>query len=363
MKIVQLIYSLSSGGAERFVVSLANQLANDGHEVVLCMLLDDRIEKYTFNKHFLSSGVKFVSLRFSEGFSLTKVIKVERFIKSEAPDIVHCHLNVIPYIFRLAFFKKGSIRFIHTIHNIAEKASGIKLQKYINRFFYKSNLIIPVAISDKCKESFMKFNSFSSIDVVENGCIPIVPSTSFDTIKCEIDEMKNNPETKVFIHVARCHPQKNQKMLIEAFNVLSKRKVDFILIIIGAGFDSDDGIKLKQKACSEIYFLGEKQNVGDYLLCSNAFCLSSIYEGMPISLLEAMSCGVVPICTSVGGIPDAIEDGRTGYLSENLSLDAYIDAILKYLKKPINKDNIINVFNKRYSIKECAKKYLEVYCK
>lgn len=362
MKIVQLIYSLSSGGAERFVVSLANQLIDSGHEVILCMLLDDEVEKYVFNKKYLSSSVKFVSLKFSGGFSLRKMLKVEKFIKKEAPDVVHCHLNVIPYIFRLAL-KEKSIKFIHTIHNIAEKASGIKLQKYINRIFYKKGLIIPVAISQKCKESFLKYNALNDVYLVDNGCIPTSPSVLFNAVKEEVKKMKQNNETKVFIHVARCHLQKNQKLLIGTFNELSRRGLNIILIVIGAGFDSDEGKKLKECACKNIYFLGEKQNVNDYLLCSDAFCLSSIYEGLPISLLEAMSCGLVPICTPVGGIPDVIEDGKSGYLSKDMSLEAYINAVIRYLDSPIEKKNIIDVFNAKYSIKECTKKYLQIYVK
>ena len=54
MKIIQIIYSLSSGGAEKFVVDLSNQLAKMGHDVTLCMLRDDKIDTLTFNKQFLS---------------------------------------------------------------------------------------------------------------------------------------------------------------------------------------------------------------------------------------------------------------------------------------------------------------------
>ena len=81
MKIIQLIYSLCSGGAERFVVSLSNQLTEMGHDVTVCMLLSDQNDSYVFNRQFLDSRVKFHSMGYLPGFSLKKVIDVEKYIE------------------------------------------------------------------------------------------------------------------------------------------------------------------------------------------------------------------------------------------------------------------------------------------
>ena len=78
MKIIQLIYSLCSGGAERFVVSLSNQLAEMGHDVTVCMLLSSGNEKYMFNRQFMRPEVHFHSMDFEPGFSLRKVRALEQ---------------------------------------------------------------------------------------------------------------------------------------------------------------------------------------------------------------------------------------------------------------------------------------------
>lgn len=362
MKIIQLLYSLSSGGAEKFVVNLSNQLAKEGHDVTICMLLNETNHNWVFNKQFIQPNVKFKSFEFSKGFSLKKVRIVCQYLKKESPQIVHCHLNVIPYIFPLAFNNK-KITFIHTIHNIAEKASGLKIQRNINRFFYKTNRIIPITISKECKQSFENYYDLPNTVRIDNGCPAIKPSKYFTDVQNEIKKFKHTKNTKIFIHIARCHPAKNQELLINAFNRLYAHNVDFSLLIVGAGYNSKEGIKLQQIANPHIYFLGEKNNVGDYLLHSDAFCLSSIYEGLPISLIEAMSCGVTPICTPVGGIPDVITDKRTGYLSNECSVESYCSAIQLYLKKAIDKDVLINHFNTHYSIEKCAKDYLKIFNK
>ena len=118
---------------------------------------------------------------------------------------------------------------------------------------------------------------------------------------------------------------------------------------------------MQERANPKIKFLGEKNNVNDYLLCSDAFCLSSIYEGLPISLLEALSCGITPICTPVGGVPDVIKDGENGYLSKGFETNDYCKAIRKFIEKPINKNLLVNFYKKNYSMEVCAGKYEEYF--
>lgn len=360
MKIIQLIYALGPGGAEKFVVNLSNELSNAGHDVTVCILRTDQIPLRTYLKKELAPNIKFHSCQLEPGFSLKKAKTVAGFILSEKPDIVHCHLNVIPYIYKLAFFHK-EIRFIHTIHNIAEHASGGKFQRHINKFFYKTRRIIPVTISKICQQSFEKYYHLSGIARIDNGC-PIPGKTSrFNDVKKEIDSYRTDSETKVFLHVARCYPQKNQTLLIESFNRLDSEGINFALLCIGIGFDSDKGKELQKLACSKIHFLGEKDNVGDYLYNADAFCLSSTFEGLPISLIEAMACGVTPICTAVGGIPDVVTDGETGYLCPTLSVDDYVNCIHRYLQNPLSKATIESAFKNSFSMEKCANKYLEIY--
>lgn len=360
MRIIQLVYSLCSGGAERFVVSLSNCLAQYGNDVEICMLLDDAADVRVFYKEFLDPRVKFHSMKFTSGFSLSKKIKVESYIKSRRPDVVHCHLNVIPYVYGLAL-TNNRIRFIHTLHSVAENAAGSKHQYGLNRFYYRSNLIQPVTISLKCQESYKSFYRLDNAPYIDNGCIPVEASSSYEAVVREVESYKQGKSIPVFIHVARFDPQKNQKLLVNAFNRLSKEGNDFVLLVLGSGFQAPNAADLRSEAFPNIRFLGGKKNVGDYLLCSDAFCLTSIYEGLPISLLEALSAGVTPICTPAGGIPDVIQEGETGYLSKDFSLPSYLEAIHKFLDKKLDPERLKQHFSKNYSMNVCMEKYLMVY--
>ena len=229
---------------------------------------------------------------------------------------------------------------------------------------YAKKIIKPVAISSSCADSFKSFYGIASVAEVDNGRSPIVPSEQYHHAASHIRSMLRNTKKPVFIHVARFHPQKNQDLLISAFNKLHDEGIDFLLLIVGAGYDEvGEAWSLRNKACDSIRFLGEKRNVGDYLLLADAFCLSSDYEGLPISLLEALSAGCVPICTAVGGIPDVITDGITGYLSRGCDLESYCAAIRRYLISPnsIDKTSLQSFFNHCHSIEKCGTSYLSLY--
>lgn len=361
MKIIQMIYSLCSGGAEKFVVDLSNQLAVMGHDVILCMLRDDTDGKLTFNKQFLNSKVRFHSMKFERVFSLGKAMQVEAFIRKMNPNVVHCHLNVVPYVFKMALLNR-KIKFFHTLHSVAENTAGVGIQYYINRFYYSRNMIRPVCISRLCQESYEKYYSLHNAPWVDNGRAFVAASSRQEEVRQEIGSYKVSKNTKVFTHVARFNVLKNQHLLVDSFNKLSEAGCDFVLLVIGNGYDCEEGCKLQQSACKEIHFLGEKNNVNDYLLCSDAFCLTSRFEGLPISLLEALSCGVTPICTSVGGIPDVISDGVNGFLASNQDIETYCEAVKRFMNCPLSRSELIEYFNKNYSMRVCAKKYEKLYC-
>ena len=131
--------------------------------------------------------------------------------------------------------------------------------------------------------------------------------------------------------------------------------------MIGSGYDSLEGKVIQASACDKIHFLGEKDNVNDYMMCSDAFCLSSQYEGLPISLLEAFSYGLTPICTPVGGIPDVITDGVNGYLSCGMDVKDYVNAIKRFMDNPMECDKQVSFYKDNYSMDVCAKEYEKLF--
>lgn len=360
MKILQFIYSLDSGGAERFVVDLTNELSLS-NEVKLFVLRDDTIENQGFYKSEISSNVVYTNLKITPGFKPRLIWSFLRILIKEKPDVVHCHLNLVNYFFLSSVIFRNKIKFLYTLHSSAKSEVISETERQIRRFFFKHHFFIPVAISGETKNSYIDYYKLNEIPVVYNGRGYSKKTSDFEKVRELVHSFKITKETLVFSHVARYDEQKNQKMLISVFNRVKKDGFDVVLLIIGKGFDAVP--ELKAMANSHIHFLGLKTNVADFLYVSDAFCLSSTNEGMPISLIEAFGCSCIPICTPVGGIVDTIQNGISGFLSKSVSEDDYYDAILTFIKNrhSIEKKTLQEYFDQNFSIEKCAKEYMNLY--
>lgn len=360
MKIIQIISSLASGGAERFVANISNQLCDEGHDVIVCTMNDN--PDINFNKQFLDPRIKYHSFQIKGKNFLWIIKRVYQFIQLCKPDIIHCHLATIQYLLPIYLEKKSKV--FHTIHSMPKYASGGGgWHKILFKVLYKTGCVIPITIAAECHNSYKNFYGLNNDFLIENGVPSIKSTANIDSIKKEVESYKQSKRTPVFIHVARFHPSKNQRMLIEVFNELTNLDVDYTLLVLGRGFNEGDGKKIKESASQNIHFLGEKSNVGDYLLCSDFFCLTSIYEGLPISLIEAMSVGLTPISTAVGGTIDVIQNGITGYLCKEITKESYIETVLYAIENKLDSESIIKYFEQNFSMVKCTYRYLELFNK
>jgi glycosyltransferase involved in cell wall biosynthesis len=355
------MYSLVPGGAERLVVDLSNELA-ENNDLVLYSLRDDALDNQGFYLPDISNKLVYKNLKISPGFKPWLVFTFYRILKKEKPNVVHCHLNLVNYFFILSvlFYKK--IRFIYTIHNSAEIEVKSEIERIIRRFFYKHKFFIPVAISDETKRSYQVYYKLEEVDLIYNGRKFCGKTIKYDEVIKEVTLLKPTLNTLTFCHSARFHnEQKNQEMLISVFNKLVEEGFDVILLIMGDGFDK--AFELRKLANGQIHFLGVKHNVNDYLYASDAFCLSSNFEGMPISLIEAFACGCIPICTPVGGCVNSIEHGRTGFLSRTISEEDYLQAIKEFItnRNNIDKNRLVEFYQNNFSMELCTSKYIELY--
>lgn len=366
MRILQLIPSLIDGGAERFVVDLCNELVLTD-EVYLCSFFPIN-QNEAFFKEELSHEVKIMSLHKKLGFDSSVFMSLRKLINKIDPHIVHTHLNTLNYLLPLTLIPGQRFRVIHTVHNDASKEVNTNAERKIRHWFYRNKKARPVTISKESDNSFKKVYPQVGSTMIYNGTRMPKKSSQFESVESFIKEAKKNSETKVFVHIGRVTPQKNHTMLVAAFQKLLDTDANALLIMIGGERDtpaSQTIVQLLKNACNEnILWVGGNQPATDYLKLADFFCLSSIYEGMPISLIEAFACQSLPVCTPVGGIPEMI--GDLGVLSEDVDTDSYYQSLKKVYeldKTELEKrtQSLLALFNDQYSIKYCAENYRKLY--
>lgn len=363
MKILQIAFNLMPGGAERFVVDLSNELAKTNDVTLLILKEDKSNPDATFYKPDLSDDVRYVNLGLPQKYSPKGLWKVYRYIKALKPDVVHMHDGGMPKFCGLANLLLGKkITFVMTIHSDMHNGYKNFYFDVIHNILGRSNRLRFAALSETNYSDLRKLYPHSPATCITNGRSKVKPTELFDEVADEIKGYKKNNDTTVVVHVARFNQAKNQQLLVDGFNKVIADGYNATLLIIGRGFDSEDGIRLQNSACDSIHFLGLKRNVGDYLLNADVFTLSSISEGMPITLLEAMLCGIPMVSTPVCGAVDVI-NGKNGILSKDFSLDEYVKAMESMLD---NLDSFkANAKNSAqdsiYTIEACARKYLDFY--
>ena len=362
MKIMQIIPSLSLGGAEKFVVDICNELAKDkSNEIILCVI--GRINETSLLRQQISSRVRIISLAKTPGFSLSMFYKLYRLTKNINPDIVHTHLRGLPYSTLAILLLKKS--FIHTFHTLPHKEANNSIKKTLYKILFNYFGVLPVSISPAVLQDTKRIFGEKYNVLINNGVKPLKKSTNFNDVKEEIEKNKQSKDTKVFLAMGRVSKVKNHLMLIQAIKELEENGEDMILLILGSLTDEKKYANLCQNAAltsENIFILGEKYNAGDYMYCADALCMTSVYEGLPLVVLEAMSIGKPVLSTPVGGIPDVITDGINGYLSEDVSVESYKAILKKFIMQPLKKqESIKNLFEVKYTMSVCTKNYYKVY--
>ena len=139
-------------------------------------------------------------------------------------------------------------------------------------------------------------------------------------------------KSKTIVTITKMNPVKNLGLLLNAFSRLSSDHQNTTeLIVVGDGPSHQDLKKLARdlKIESKVHFAGHASHIEvvAYLQKADIFCLTSLSEGLPVAVLEAMACGLPIVATKVGGVPEAVVEEITGMLVESDNLDAYTNAL------------------------------------
>ena len=325
----------------------------------------DLNKKYTFSTCFQNKA--------PGGIDLKLLIKMIKEIKSQKPDIVHIHgLQSEGFYGALASKIAGCRNIVMTVHGFAFD-SGIlsKFKKFLYRYFVEP---ITIRFSKKLycvceyaskRDIIVKNAKHCNCGVIHN-CVPVLKvSESRLKVRCRLNIKDDDI---VFIICGRVCKEKGFGVLADAIKILTKKNIDsYKLLVLGDGdYFSEFCDSLKNEIKSgTVITIGQTQQVADYLCASDVFILPSFHENLPIAILEAGQCGLPVIASDVGGIPELICDGKSGFLVHGFNpvdfeskMEIFIDN--RDLCKVMG-DYIKSDFSNRFSIEKMCDKIGEVY--
>lgn len=317
IKIIYIITSLNFGGAEKLLIDVVRYLDKSRYEVKVLTVTGGGPLVSEFEK--VGIAVKIFEKKNKLGIGV--IWQIYKYLKQEKPQIVHTHLFGGDTWGRLAAIFARVPIIISTEHNTNLDEGFLKrLVKIFLSLFNKKVIAVSQAVK----------NYSVAVDHINEKKMIVIPNG------IEIDKFVVIPEKKygsppVIGIIGRLERQKGHEFLFEALNLI--KTIPWTLWVIGQG---SLGPRLEKLAKDldlreRIIFLGARRNIREFLEQIDIFVLSSLWEGLGLAVLEAAAAGKPIVASRVGGIPEIIENGKTGVLVEPKNIKSLAEGLERVL--------------------------------
>lgn len=320
MKLAFIVYYMTYGGIERQITMLANYMAKKGHDV--------SVLSFVGNKSCYKIDSK-INYRFypdkGNGFAkrLNRYKFMRKALKEVKPDITITFMPQSAYFCsfmpneitgKLLYSERGNPELRN--HEFVQKIQEILSFQKIDYFIFQTQ----------------GAREFYSRSIIKRSSV--IPNPVFITEKIE----NCTRRSRRIVNIGRLHLQKNQLLLINAFEKVHRVYPDYVLEIYGEG-ELENTLKeqiIKLKLKDYVFLMGTYRDIHLRINDAALFCLSSDYEGMPNALMEAMALGIPCISTDCdpGGAREIIHHGIDGLIVPKNNVNALADAMIKILSHP-----------------------------
>lgn len=337
IKVLEMIDSPFLGGGQINLLSLVSSLDKSKFEVLVCSGEGGALVEALKNK-----GITHIPISITKKFSRNTVAEIVDILSKHRIEVLHTHGGVAGFYGRWAARKCGIPVLVHTLHgihylhyrNVVLKFIYVYLEKWFSRF---TDTVIYVCDSDKHLGKKYGLVPESKSIVIRNGVDFLTFAKSSEKLTEKFDwaeELGIDFSQPIVGSIARLHRQKGIPYLLESAKQLSQEIPGIQFLIVGGGPWKDRLTRLKSRLGLEstVHFLGERKDVPQLLSLFNVVVLSSLWEGLPYSLLEAGALGKPVVATDVNGVKEIITDGKTGILVPAKSPEKLAEALRKVIE-------------------------------
>lgn len=354
MKIVHVVYSMEMGGAESLVAQLCRLQRRFGHEVTVFA----QSNLGTLGETLRSEGFR-VDVP-GTGNPLRTLPRYLRAFRELRPDVVHCHNPAPTMQAAIAARLAGTKRIISTRHSLVAPPydTVAEVQYGIVSRFCDSVVGICEATCENLRHAPMARRN--RIVRVYNGAVGLRRVSDAEL-----------PEKRGFtlLFVGRLAPVKDLSTLLRAVALAADRLPELQLWIVGDGHErvSLEHLTAELGMEGHVTFFGERHDVARFFSAADVFAMSSVSEGLPISLLQAMSIGVPALVTDVGGMAEVVRDAGCGIRVPVGDSQRMADAIVEIGSNAELRSRYaargIEAFRAQFTLEKMSDSYMRLYRK
>lgn len=372
MKILHFISGGDTGGAKTHVLTLLENLRKSNIDVELLCIMEG-----IFTEEARELGIPVTIIPQTRRYDLSVNRKICDYINSSGCDMVHCHGARANYI-SLFIMHKVKVPMITTLHSDykLDFKDNVRKQMFytpINSFALRRFDHI-LCVTDAFKNMLVE-RGFKKdrIEVIYNG-IDFKPELEVVEKEAFYDRLhiKYNPDKRYVGIAARLYAVKGVDVFLKAADVLSKRceNIDFIVLGDGDMWDYCESYVKENNLESRVHLAGQIMNsivMNSFYKYIDVNTLSSYSESFPYALLEGARMKKATVATAVGGIPEMIEDGKSGFLVPSGDYEAFADRLEELCNNDELRTKLGNEFYSRaldnFSVESMANTHINIYKK
>lgn len=363
IRVMHIVLSLGVGGAEKLVYDMISEVnAAEVYPVVCCLnMLGPLAEELKIR------GYKVYHLNRSPGIDLGLITRLRKVIKKERIDVIHAH-QYTPYFYGvLASLFLENIRIIMTEHGRLYPERQ-KWKRYLFNPLLAKKTDHIVSVSGDTRSAMVKYDNFPEhkISVIFNG-VRFGTNGINVNISAKRKSLCLDDDSLVVGTAARLDEIKNFPMMLRAFKIVLARMPDTYLLIAGKGPKEQElkDLSVSLDIGERVMFIGLRYDLAEIYKLYDIFVLSSFTEGISITLLEAMAEGIPAVVTAVGGNPEVVVEGATGYMVPQGDEQAMASRIVELLQDPGKRAflgmNGADRVQKHFSFDNMLSRYLQLY--
>ena len=362
IRILHVTATMDMGGIENFLINIYRII--DRNKVQFDFVINDRKKEDIFEKEIKELGGKIYKIpSIVEGGHFQYFKSLRKILKENNYMIVHSHYNMVSgFILREAKKCDVKIRIAHS-HNTNDqnlkKFNLINAYKRVSKFLINKNATLKFACSKEAGEWLYSKNRF---EIIKNGIVTKNYIFNENIRKLKREELKIEKEEIVLGHIGRFDLQKNHEFIIKIFNELVKLNLKYKLILVGDGkLKKEVEKKVRELKLEEkVIFLGVRKDVNELLQAMDLFLFPSLYEGLPVTMVEVQSSGLKSFISNTISQEVDLNCGLINWLSLDQTAKEWAELINN--TKAYKRRNTINEIKKAgYDIEENIKKIEKVY--